>query len=672
MNAQRTIAFTMLSLEAAAFGMLSETLFFSSSIVILAALSYFPILRFPFSRRQVFWATSVLAILFLIKYMISQHEFPLDQMAIRTPLAYAAAQFVMTIQLRQMFDQHFVPCLPISFPLFGVVVFLLTGDILVHGLRGVFYQVLVFTYVLLTGVFCQLGHAVRKQSRNQKKNWSIYFIRANIFAVIWLLGWLMATGLDRYERELDQLYYRLIEPRTSGIASRAGFSSISRLGSLSKQFDAGSEQVRLRVKSTDEPGYLRGRAFVQFFNSEWHSEVGAHNAPTIGVPPAGVTTDILQEGTWFQLEQAKSSHWIEYQIWSDIPQHIFAPLNTPLVYAVANNMQFDNQDVLTSRSLEHGYPYLLYFPRNQLPHRLESIQSLERLLQLPYDISPEIIQLADQIFAGCKTSAEKIARIQTYFPNNYQYELGISVPAGEDPLTYFLLEKPNAHCEYFASGSALLLRLAGVPCRYVTGYVVRERNHYDQFWIARNRHAHAWVEAWDDQQGWVTVESTPSSGQPDYRTPGSARQYWESFIGQFSRLKAALQQGQWIMAFSEAQLPLALLVCGVALWFGFRWGIRVCRRRLQERAAFRESPLHIQELHLLLAQMDRLMGKHQLIRKPGETLTQFSRRIQSQRVSEWYQIYASSRFMPETAATTELIVQLKRQLQEFRNQKSLT
>lgn len=671
MNAQRTIAFTMLSLEAAIFGILSETLFFSSSIVILAALSYFPVLRFPFSRRQVFWTSSVLAVLFLVKYMISQHEFTLDQMAIRTPLAYAAAQFVMTVQLRQMFDHHFVPFLPYSFPLFGVVVFILTGDILIHSSRGLYYQVLVFSYVLLTGVFCQLGHAVRTQSKKQKKRWSVYFIRVNIFAVIWLLGWLTATGLDRYERELDQLYYRLIEPRTSGIASRAGFSSISKLGSLAKQFDSGSEQVRLRIKSTDEPGYLRGRAFVQFFNSEWHSEVGNHNAPIIAVPPAGVKPEILQEGTWFQMGQANSSNWIEYQIWSDISEHIFAPLNTPLVYAVADSMQFDSQDVLTSRSLESGYPYSLFFPRNQLPHRPESEQSLKRLLQLPYNISPKIVQLADQIFVGCKTSAEKIARIQAYFPNNYQYELGISIPPGKDPLTYFLLEKPNAHCEYFASGTALLLRLAGVPSRYVTGYIVRERNEYDQFWIARNRHAHAWVEAWDEQQGWVTVESTPAAGQPDYQAPVSAKQYWESFIGQFSRLKTALQQGQWVLALSEAQLPLVLLVSGVAFWFSLRWMIRIFRKRLQERAAFRKEPLHIQELHLLLEQMDRLLGKHQLIRKPGETLMQFSRRIQSESLSEWYQSYASSRFMPESAATQELIVQLKQQLQEFRNQKSL-
>ena len=153
MSSQRTIAFILISLESATFGILSETLFFSASIVILASLSYAPILRYPFSRRQVFWTTSILAILFMVKYMLSQHEFSLDRMAIRTPLAYAAAQFVMAVQLRQFFDRHYVPFLPNSFPLLGIVVFILTGDILVFGSKGIYYQVFVFSFVMLTGVF---------------------------------------------------------------------------------------------------------------------------------------------------------------------------------------------------------------------------------------------------------------------------------------------------------------------------------------------------------------------------------------------------------------------------------------------------------------------------------------------------------------------------------------
>lgn len=669
MNAQRTIAFTMLSLECAAFSILSETLFFAFSVIVLAALSYFPVLRYSFSRRQVFWITSVLAMLFIVKYMLYQHDFSLDRLAIRTPLAFAAAQFVITVQLRQLFDSHFEPFLPASFPLLGVIVYILTGDILVDGDKALYYQILVFSYALLTGVYYQVGHGIRAARDTERINWPVYVIRGGFFATIWLLGWLTATGMDRYERELDQLYYRLIEPQTAGIASRAGFSTISRLGSLTPHFDTGANQIRMRIKSTDEPGYFRGRAFVQFFNSEWHSEVGSHNVPIIAVPPAGVQASIPDDGSWFQLGQAKSSDWIEYQVWSQDPGHVFTPLNTPLVYAFADSIQYDSQEVLTSHTMASGFPYSIFYPRQQLPQRPESDAALQRLLQLPDDIAPKVKELADQLFADCKTSREKIKRVQTYFQNQYKYQLGITVPYGEDALTYFLLEKPAAHCEYFASGTALLLRLAGVPCRYITGYVVRERNEYDQFWIARSRHAHAWVEAWDDQRGWVTVESTPFAGQPGSETPGSTRQYWESVMGQFARLKMALQQGQWILALSEAQLPLLLLVLGVVLWFVGRWGIRLTVQHLRARAEFRDNPVYIQELHRLLSQMDRLLARKQLVRRPGETLMQFSRRIQDQNIAQWYQTYATSRFMPEGESVEERIGQLRSQLQEIRSRK---
>ena len=48
------------------------------------------------------------------------------------------------------------------------------------------------------------------------------------------------------------------------------------------------------------------------------------------------------------------------------------------------------------------------------------------------------------------------------------------------------------------------------PTRYVTGFYVTESDPIaSNGWIARNKDAHAWVEAWDaDKQTWRIVEST--------------------------------------------------------------------------------------------------------------------------------------------------------------------
>ena len=108
----------------------------------------------------------------------------------------------------------------------------------------------------------------------------------------------------------------------------------------------------------------------------------------------------------------------------------------------------------------------------------------------------------------------------------------------------------------------------------------------------------------------------------------------------------------------------------MVLWFLVRWVLHLVLRQLKTRAEFRENPLHIQELHRLLSQMDRLLARKSLVREPGETLMQFSRRIQNQEISHWYQTYANSRFMPENESLQEQISQLRSQLQEIRSRKA--
>ncbi|MHC4570185.1 MAG: transglutaminase-like domain-containing protein [Planctomycetota bacterium] len=69
----------------------------------------------------------------------------------------------------------------------------------------------------------------------------------------------------------------------------------------------------------------------------------------------------------------------------------------------------------------------------------------------------------------------------------------MDIPAGRDKLTHFLLAESTGYCEYFASGAAMLLRMADVPTRYVTGFLVTNRDVETGLWIARSMDAHAWA-----------------------------------------------------------------------------------------------------------------------------------------------------------------------------------
>lgn len=82
--------------------------------------------------------------------------------------------------------------------------------------------------------------------------------------------------------------------------------------------------------------------------------------------------------------------------------------------------------------------------------------------------------------------------------------------AGTDFARWFLEESKSGYCVHFATAATVLLRAAGVPCRYVTGYLVDARA--DQTVTVQQKNAHAWVECYIDGTGWIPLEPTPGGG----------------------------------------------------------------------------------------------------------------------------------------------------------------
>lgn len=79
---------------------------------------------------------------------------------------------------------------------------------------------------------------------------------------------------------------------------------------------------------------------------------------------------------------------------------------------------------------------------------------------------------------------------------------------GADAVDEFLFGARRGFCEHYASTFVFLMRAAGVPARVVTGYQGGEFNRLGQYWIVRDRDAHAWAEVWLNRRGWVRVDPT--------------------------------------------------------------------------------------------------------------------------------------------------------------------
>ncbi len=88
----------------------------------------------------------------------------------------------------------------------------------------------------------------------------------------------------------------------------------------------------------------------------------------------------------------------------------------------------------------------------------------------------------------------------------------------------FLTETKEGYCIQFASALTLLLREAGIPARYTSGYVAAKFARTSSpdgayYSDVLDENAHAWTEVWFDGIGWVQYEATPEYYDSAYK-PG--------------------------------------------------------------------------------------------------------------------------------------------------------
>ncbi|MCI7442574.1 MAG: transglutaminase-like domain-containing protein [Clostridium sp.] len=90
------------------------------------------------------------------------------------------------------------------------------------------------------------------------------------------------------------------------------------------------------------------------------------------------------------------------------------------------------------------------------------------------------------------------------------------LPRGKDFVEYFLFENKKGYCSHYASAACVLLRMWGVPARYVEGYLAKSYGANEV--NVKDSSAHAWVEVYIDGIGWRIVDVTPGYDDEDSYT----------------------------------------------------------------------------------------------------------------------------------------------------------
>ena len=163
------------------------------------------------------------------------------------------------------------------------------------------------------------------------------------------------------------------------------------------------------------------------------------------------------------------------------------------------NQNFSSRNPIDrKRKLE----FLKYKPNQELYFRLLDYYTL-----LPDTISYDLKNWAEENKKN-RTDKEYLNTIlQTFANGSYYYNLSPE-NLSENSYADFFLKNKEGYCEYFAGTFVLLARLANIPSRIVSGYLGGDLNDVGDFYVFRQKDAHAWAEVWFEKEGWVKVDPT--------------------------------------------------------------------------------------------------------------------------------------------------------------------
>ena len=143
----------------------------------------------------------------------------------------------------------------------------------------------------------------------------------------------------------------------------------------------------------------------------------------------------------------------------------------------------------------------------------------ERYLVLPKDVSPRILDLANQITSGLENPYDKADAITRYLRRTITFtETVAKPPAGADLMEWFLFDYQKGFCNYYASAEVILLRAVGVPARLSVGFAEGEFTDEKSIFTVRRKDSHAWPEVYFVGLGWIEFE--PTTSQPERVLPG--------------------------------------------------------------------------------------------------------------------------------------------------------
>lgn len=329
----------------------------------------------------------------------------------------------------------------------------------------------------------------------------------------------LADAAERVRGMFEQ-YFRFTHERIAFSINEEGYDHAGEVGDAVVSMLGGPAQPHtdpvMRVH-TDADALLRGAIRTAYTGYSWVDTVPksrflyydmTHRAtrerlfsPQAALDDAILRTDVSVE----MLSKGTSTLFVPGMM-----DGFQMDLSTAVYYNTAG-------EVFLSRDVQRGDSYRL---RALLPELNEALRQavidgegaaddrwqdiLEQHIHLPEGIDGGVYTLTMRAIEGTENPFDRAVAIMNYLRGNMRYTLQPDMPPrGRDFVSHFLLDTREGYCSYYASAMAVMGRMAGLPTRYVEGYLARPGVE-----VLTGENAHAWCEVYFRGVGWIPFDAT--------------------------------------------------------------------------------------------------------------------------------------------------------------------
>lgn len=438
---------------------------------------------------------------------------------------------------------------------------------------------LAFLVLLLTG-------SSRCQEEKQGNRLTLYVLPVTALALLVLFAAVPRdgyTGQENAKKMVETIFHsdpmQLLMGHIDESGSTGGESATGAVDLRSVGYRIESDAQVLQVISPYTGNlYLRGRALDKYDGTSWSSwgaevDYGMLPWPEKGLASVGEITITT-----------RFAH-----------RMLYLPYYTDTMQLLAVTGGMENDKKLTQYSFSCKRPIeasLLtsYYPSADTPADPEQKQLAADFMKVfprKESVRSWASSLSMQVGGSYISPYHKAEAIASYVRNSASYDTQTSrMPLGEtDFVKWFLEESDTGYCVHFATATAVLLQEAGIPARYVTGYLVPVKAG-EPTPVLSNQ-AHAWVEYWLPGHGWTILEATPSDMRQTETQPRETEATVpaeitvpETTVPAISELQVTEKQQYYTVRYCLlGVLAFAVAVCGLEVQRTIRLRLRRQKRQ---------------------------------------------------------------------------------------------